>query len=60
VRAFLYLLPNFQNPSGRCLGAARRAGAGRPRGGDLGLPVVEDNPYGDLWFDAPPPPPLAR
>jgi hypothetical protein len=20
--------------------------------------VVEDNPYGDLWFDAPPPPPL--
>jgi len=25
----------------------------------IGLPVVEDNPYGDLWFDAPPPPPLA-
>ena len=24
-----------------------------------GLPLVEDNPYGDLWFDAPPPPPLA-
>ena len=22
------------------------------------LPLVEDNPYGDLWFDAPPPPPL--
>jgi 2-aminoadipate transaminase len=24
----------------------------------LGLPIVEDNPYGDLWFDTPPPPPL--
>jgi 2-aminoadipate transaminase len=21
--------------------------------------MVEDNPYGDLWFDAPPPPPMA-
>jgi 2-aminoadipate transaminase len=24
-----------------------------------GLPLVEDNPYGDLWFDEPPPPPMA-
>ncbi|KAF4531092.1 hypothetical protein B566_EDAN019116 [Ephemera danica] len=24
-----------------------------------GVPLVEDNPYGDLWYDAPPPPPLA-
>jgi 2-aminoadipate transaminase len=23
------------------------------------LPLVEDNPYGELWYDAPPPPPLA-
>jgi len=23
------------------------------------LPIVEDNPYGDLWFDTPPPAPLA-
>lgn len=55
---FLYLLPNFQNPSGRCLGASRRlalADAARA----IGLPVVEDNPYGDLWYDQPPPPPLA-
>ena len=55
---FLYLLPNFQNPSGRCLPAARRlALADTARA--IGLPVVEDNPYGDLWFDQPPPPPLA-
>jgi len=23
------------------------------------VPIVEDNPYGDLWFEAPPPPALA-
>ena len=55
---FLYLVPNFQNPSGRCMGEARRAAlAAAARA--LGLPIVEDNPYGDLWFDAPPPAPLA-
>ena len=54
---FMYLLPNFQNPSGRCLSAARRL-ALAAQAQALGLPVVEDNPYGDLWFDAPPPPPL--
>jgi 2-aminoadipate transaminase len=55
---FVYLLPNFQNPTGRCVGAARRL-ALVARAAALGLPIVEDNPYGDLWFDAPPPPPLA-
>ena len=55
---FVYLLPNFQNPSGRCVGAARRQ-ALVDRAAALGLPIVEDNPYGDLWFDTPPPPPLS-
>ena len=55
---FAYLLPNFQNPSGRCLDAERRAAlASAAR--DAGVPIVEDNPYGELWVDAPPPPPLA-
>jgi 2-aminoadipate transaminase len=36
---------------------ARRA-ALVERAAALGLPIVEDNPYGDLWFDAPPPAPL--
>jgi 2-aminoadipate transaminase len=54
---FMYLLPNFQNPSGRCLSASRRL-ALAAKAQALALPVVEDNPYGDLWFDAPPPPPL--
>jgi 2-aminoadipate transaminase len=55
---FVYLLPNFQNPSGRCVPASRRVALVQ-RALSLGLPIVEDNPYGDLWFDAPPPPPLA-
>jgi 2-aminoadipate transaminase len=55
---FMYLLPNFQNPSGRCLSASRRDALARAAQA-IGLPIVEDNPYGDLWFDAPPPPPLS-
>ncbi len=55
---FAYLLPNFQNPSGRCLGAARRD-ALVAAALQAGVPVLEDNPYGELWFDQPPPPPLA-
>ena len=55
---FLYVLPNFQNPSGRCMGEARRVALSKAAR-DLGLPLVEDNPYGDLWFDAEPPAPLA-
>ena len=55
---FFYVLPNFQNPSGRCISEARRAEL-VAHSQALGLPLVEDNPYGDLWFDAPPPAPLA-
>ncbi|MBL8328526.1 MAG: PLP-dependent aminotransferase family protein [Rubrivivax sp.] len=53
-----YLLPNFQNPSGRLMPAARREALVQQALAQ-GLPMVEDNPYGDLWFDAPPPPALA-
>ena len=54
---FLYVLPNFQNPTGSSISEARRA-ALSTAAGQIGLPIVEDNPYGDLWFDAPPPLPL--
>ena len=54
---FLYVLPNFQNPTGRTMSEARRQ-ALVDRARALGLPIVEDNPYGDLWFDQPPPAPL--
>lgn len=54
---FVYLLPNFQNPTGRTQDDARREqvlAVCRAHN----LPIVEDNPYGELWFDAPPPAPL--
>jgi 2-aminoadipate transaminase len=39
------------------MGEERRA-ALSAAAAQLGLPLVEDNPYGDLWFDTPPPAPL--
>jgi 2-aminoadipate transaminase len=54
---FLYVLPNYQNPTGRSMSEARRL-ALSAEAARIGLPMVEDNPYGDLWFDAPPPAPL--
>ena len=54
---FLYVLPNFQNPTGRTMTEERRAALSK-RAAALNLPLIEDNPYGDLWFDAPPPLPL--
>lgn len=54
---FLYVLPNFQNPTGRTMSEARRQ-ALVDAAQAAGLPIVEDNPYGDLWFDQPPPAPL--
>jgi 2-aminoadipate transaminase len=55
---FAYLLPNFQNPTGRMMPASRRAdvAAAAQR---VGVPLLEDDPYGELWYDAPPPPALA-
>ena len=51
---FFYVLPNFQNPTGRLISEVRRVAlvAAAQR---AGVPLVEDNPYGDLWYDAPPP-----
>lgn len=54
---FLYTVPNFHNPAGVTLGAGRRAEILEICQSN-GILVVEDNPYGLLYFDAPPPPPL--
>ena len=52
---FVYLIPTFGNPSGAMLSLERRQ-----RVLELALEyqtlVVEDDPYGDLYFGAPPPP----
>jgi 2-aminoadipate transaminase len=53
----LYSMPNFQNPTGRTLSAERRALlAQAARDHDLWL--VEDDPYGELWYEQAPPPSL--
>ena len=57
---FIYLLPNFQNPTGRTMDETRRQQVIAVCR-EFGLPIVEDNPYGELWFEqAPPQPLLAR
>ena len=54
---FVYLIPTFGNPSGATLSLERRR-----RVLELAVKyqtvVVEDDPYGDLYFGAPPPPSL--
>jgi 2-aminoadipate transaminase len=53
-----YLVPSFQNPSGHCIGDARRR-ALAAQAIQAGIPLIEDDPYGELWFDTPPPAPVA-
>jgi 2-aminoadipate transaminase len=55
---FVYLLPNFQNPTGRTMTEERRTAVAQVAL-ETGLPIIEDNPYGDLWFDVPPAPSLS-
>ena len=54
---FLYALPNFQNPTGRTLTTERRH-ALLARAGAAGLPVIEDDPYGELRYAGEPQPSL--
>ncbi|MFE8150523.1 PLP-dependent aminotransferase family protein [Brenneria goodwinii] len=53
-----YLIPDFHNPTGRCMDAATRQAiadiAARTH-----TAIVVDETLVDLWFDVPPPPPLA-
>ncbi|HEV7617937.1 MAG TPA: PLP-dependent aminotransferase family protein [Burkholderiaceae bacterium] len=45
----LYALPNFQNPTGRSLSAERRSALVEICA-RLGLPLIEDDPYGALSY----------
>lgn len=51
---FAYLLPNFQNPTGGQISDTRRD-ALVAAAEQAGIPILEDNPYGDIWFDEAPP-----
>jgi 2-aminoadipate transaminase len=46
---FLYVIPNFQNPTGGLLSQARRQALLEWSTREQIL-IVEDDPYGDLWF----------
>ena len=54
---FLYVVPNYENPTGNSLAAERR-----PRIAEIcarfGVPILEDDPYGELSFDGTTAPPL--
>ncbi len=54
---FIYLVPNFQNPTGRTLSRRRRESVARICE-HFGLPIVEDDPYGELRFEGSDVPPL--
>lgn len=49
----LYALPNFQNPTGRTLSVERRQALVNICA-QLGLPLIEDDPYGALSYRAEP------
>ncbi len=52
-----YLVPTFSNPAGRVTTLDRRR-ALLEAAVRAGITILEDDPYGELWFDQPPPPPI--
>jgi 2-aminoadipate transaminase len=57
--SFAYLLPTFQNPSGVSMTLERRKRL-LEIAREFDLLIVEDDPYGEFWFDdgSPPTPPV--
>jgi DNA-binding transcriptional MocR family regulator len=55
---FLYVVPTFQNPTGRTMPAQRRRRVAQIAA-EHGLWLVEDDPYGELRYDGEPLAPIA-
>jgi DNA-binding transcriptional MocR family regulator len=53
----IYTLPTFQNPSGRVMSPERRQ-ALLSLAQRYQVPILEDDPYGELYYGDPPPPPV--
>jgi len=49
---FIYALPNFQNPTGRSMSLERRQRLVE-LASHYGVPIVEDDPYGELRYEGP-------
>ena len=54
----IYVVPDFQNPSGRRWSVERRRELAE-LAGRFGVPVIEDAPYAELCFEGEPLPPIA-
>ncbi len=54
---FIYCIPNHQNPAG-CTMSLRRREHLLELARDHGTFILEDDAYGELWFEEPPPPSL--
>ncbi|WP_431098369.1 PLP-dependent aminotransferase family protein [Polaromonas aquatica] len=55
----LYVVPNFANPTGAVMPLSRRLRL-LELAARYGVTLIEDDPYGELWFDEAPPPSLAQ
>lgn len=56
-RSLLYTIPTFHNPTGVLMPQSRREDLFRFCQNSR-LPIIEDNAYGELWFDREPPRPM--
>ncbi|CAN5917796.1 PLP-dependent aminotransferase family protein [soil metagenome] len=54
----VYLIPDFHNPTGALLSGQRRHEVAR-LAAESRIPIVEDLVQRELWFESPPPPPIA-
>lgn len=52
---FIYVIPNFHNPTGLTLAAERRSELVR-LGAEYGVPIIEDDAYGELQLEGEPQP----
>ena len=53
-----YMIPDFHNPTGRCLDDGGRSELARIAR-ETSMTMIVDETMVDLWLDAPPPPPVA-
>ncbi len=51
---FAYVMPTFANPSGLTMSLERRKALAE-KARELDLWLIEDDPYGELWYDEEPP-----
>lgn len=54
---FLYVMPTFNNPTGLTINEARRRLLAQ-KARELNVWIIEDDPYGELWYDHEPPQPI--